>query len=75
MRDEFQHNRGFNALQSARHITMALLFIAMGFIMFVAKKYNIVQVLAFDELFRKFFGSICFLYGGFRLYRGIKNDG
>ncbi len=69
-----KNRKGFNTLQSIRHITMALFFIAMGIIMFVAEHYKIEQILAFDKFFRYFFGGICFLYGGFRLYRGFKKD-
>ena len=53
---------------------MAVLFIAMGVVMFVAERFKIEQILSFDKLFRYFFGAICFLYGGFRFYRGIKKD-
>ncbi len=69
-----RNQKSFNRLQSIRHITMAILFIAMGLMMFLAEKYQLVQILAFDKLFRYLFGGICFLYGGFRLYRGTNKD-
>lgn len=69
-----RNQKSFNTLQAIRHTTMALLFLAMGLIMFLAEKFNLNQILVFDKLFRYLFGGICFLYGGFRLYRGIKKD-
>jgi membrane-bound ClpP family serine protease len=69
-----QHQKGFSKLQSIRHITMGLLFMAMGIVFFVADKYQIKGILDFDKSFRYIFGAIILLYGGFRLYRGIKKD-
>lgn len=74
MMEDNNRRSGFDTMQSIRHITMAILFIAMGVVMFVAEKFKIEQILSFDKLFRYFFGAICFLYGGFRFYRGIKKD-
>ncbi|MBS4043898.1 MAG: hypothetical protein KGZ59_08805 [Chitinophagaceae bacterium] len=60
--------------QRIRHIVMALLFLAMGVLMIIAEKLNIEALLNFDEIFRWFFGGICFLYGAFRLYRGVQKN-
>ena len=69
-----KNKKRFDVLQSIRHFTMAIMFVAMGLLFFLADKFNILQLLEFDKLFRYFFGGICLLYGGFRLYRGIKKD-
>jgi hypothetical protein len=74
MIEDNQRRRGYDTLQSIRHITMAVLFIAMGVLMVFAEKFKIEQLLSFDKFFRYFFGGICFLYGGFRFYRGFKKD-
>lgn len=63
-----------NILQSVRHIAMALLFLAMGIMMFFAEKFEIEQLLTFDKVFRYIFGSVCVLYGVFRLYRAFKKE-
>ena len=55
-------------------ITMAVLLLGMAVVMFFASKFNIEQLGAIDPTFRYMFGGICLLYGGFRLYRGIKRD-
>lgn len=54
--------------------TMALLIIGMAVVMLGAAKFNIEQFLGIDNTFRYLFGGLCLLYGGFRLYRGFKND-
>lgn len=71
---ESKHQKAFNTLQSIRHIAMALLFTAMGVMMLFAEKLKIEQLLSFDNIFRYFFGGICFLYGGFRLFRAFKKE-
>jgi len=52
---------------------MAIILLGMAFVMFAAERLNLEQIMSMDPMFRYFFGFICLLYGGFRLYRGIKN--
>jgi hypothetical protein len=53
---------------------MAILILGSGVLMLGAKWFNVDQMLNIDADFRAIFGTMCFLYGGFRLYRGIKQD-
>jgi hypothetical protein len=53
---------------------MAFLILGMAVVMIFAEKLKIEQIMAVDNTFRYLFGGICVLYGGFRLYRGIKRD-
>ena len=53
---------------------VACLILAMAAAMFFAEKFNIPQIVEKDLVLRYMFGSVCLLYGGFRLYRGIKRD-
>jgi hypothetical protein len=55
-------------------LVMALLILGMAVVMIFAEKLKIEQIMAVDNTFRYLFGGICVLYGGFRLYRGIKRD-
>ncbi len=64
--------RGYNNFRRVYDISMAVLFLSMGIAMFFLEKLKLNLVIAEDTGFRYFFGSICLLYGGFRLYRGIK---
>lgn len=55
-------------------LVMALLILGMAVVMIFAEKLKIEQIMSIDNTFRYLFGGICVLYGGFRLYRGIKRD-
>jgi hypothetical protein len=56
-------------------ITMAILFLSMAIAMFLMDRFKLNLAIAEDVWFRYFFGTICLLYGIFRLYRGIKQQG
>lgn len=71
---ETKRQKSYSVMRTTYDLTMALLFLAMAVVMLLAEKLNIQQFADVDPLFRYFFGGICLLYGGFRLYRGIKRD-
>jgi len=55
-------------------LAMALLILGMAVVMFFAERLKIQQIMDLDDTGRYLFGGVCVLYGGFRLYRGIKRD-
>lgn len=55
-------------------LVMALLFLGMATVMLFTEQLGIEQLLDISPMFRYLFGGICLLYGGFRLYRGIKRN-
>lgn len=65
--------RGYSNFRRLYDISMALLFLSMGVAMFFLERLGADLAIVEDTGFRYFFGSICLLYGGFRLYRGIKH--
>ena len=65
-------NKGYFQFRRIYDITMALLFLSMAVAMFFMDRFKLNIAIAEDDIFRYYFGSICLLYGGFRLYRGIK---
>ena len=71
---ETRKQRSYSVMRITYDLTMALLFLAMALVMLLGEKLNIQQFADVDPLFRYFFGGICLLYGGFRLYRGIKHE-
>ncbi len=73
LRDKSQ--KGYNNFRRVYDMSMAVLFVGMGFAMFFLEKLHLNLVITEDTGFRYFFGGICLLYGGFRLYRGIKQPG
>jgi hypothetical protein len=59
-------------------ISVASLILFIGITVLFGDKFK-VQVItntvsAMDPLMRYIFGGVCFLYGGFRLYRGIRHE-
>ena len=55
-------------------LTMAVLILGMSVVLLFSERLKIDQISSIDTTFRYLFGGICILYGGFRLYRGIKRD-
>ena len=69
-----KQRRGYNSIQRIRSITMSVILLGMTFIMFAADKLKLEQISGMDSTLRYLFGSVCLVYGLFRLYRGLKND-
>ncbi len=69
-----RQERGYRIMRMTKDITMSLLLLAMSAAMFFAAQLKLEQIASLDITFRYMFGGICFLYGAFRLYRGIKSD-
>lgn len=67
-----RQKQGYNNLRRVRDITMALLILGIGSIVFFATELKL--DLEIDNTMRYLFAGLCLLYGGFRLYRGIKQD-
>lgn len=77
MENEFRakQKKSYNLMRMSYDLTIAVLLLGMAVIMFFADKLNMEQLLDKEnEFFRYFFGGLCLLYGGFRLYRGIKRN-
>ena len=55
-------------------LSMAVIILGMAVFLLLAEKLGIEQLLLIDPMFRYLMGSVFLLYGGFRLYRGIKRD-
>lgn len=77
MEDGFKERRrkSYNLMRMAYDFTIAVLLLGMAVIMLFAGKLGIEQLSGKDnEFFRYFFGGLCLLYGGFRVYRGFQRD-
>ncbi|MDE3143935.1 MAG: hypothetical protein KGL19_07260 [Bacteroidota bacterium] len=76
MENDFRdkQRKSYYVMRMTYDLTMAIFLLSMAAVMFFGDKFKIVQIMDVDKTFRYFFGSICLLYGGFRLYRGIKKD-
>lgn len=71
---EVKKQKSYTMMRMTYDLTMAILLLGMAAIMLLAEKFKIEQLISVDATFRYLFGGICLLYGGFRLYRGIKRD-
>ena len=61
-------------MRTVYDLGMGILIFGVGLIMFFGNKLGIERIAEMDSLMRNLFGGLCILYGGFRLYRGIKKD-
>lgn len=84
MENEFREKqqKSYNRMRTIYDVTMALLFLGVAFILLLGDKIGNAGlsgfVAGFDNDYgsamRFIFGGICALYGGFRIYRGIKHN-
>ncbi len=76
MENDFRdkQRKSYYVMRMTYDLTMAIFLLAMAAVMFFGDRFKIIQIIDIDKTFRYFFGSICLLYGSFRLYRGIKKD-
>lgn len=66
--------RSYRFFRRIYDFTMATLILGSAVLMIGAKWFHIEQIMNIDAEFRMIFGIMCLLYGGFRLYRGFKQD-
>lgn len=64
--------KSFKVMRMVYDITMGLLMLSLGVAMVLADRWGFAQVLDWGKGMRYFFGFILLLYGGFRIYRGVK---
>lgn len=76
MQESFRdrQQKSYTLMRMSYDLVMAILILGMAVVMLFPEKLKIEQIMALDNTFRYLFGGICLLYGGFRLYRGIKRD-
>ncbi|MCU0322336.1 MAG: hypothetical protein MUE72_07965 [Chitinophagaceae bacterium] len=76
MQNEFRdrQRKSYRIMRMIYDLTMAILLLGMAMVMLFADKLKVDRFIEIDSSFRYMFGAICLLYGGFRLYRGIKSD-
>ena len=76
MENEFESRRRKNyiVMRMIYDFTMAGLILAMAFILFFGDKFGLPVIPDLDPFIRYGFGGLCFLYGSFRLFRGIRHD-
>ena len=66
--------RSYRFFRKIYDFTMATLILGSAVLMLGAKWFKVEQIMNIDAEFRMIFGVMCLLYGGFRLYRGLKKN-
>ncbi|TSA58188.1 MAG: hypothetical protein D4R41_05160 [Sediminibacterium sp.] len=76
MQESFRdkQQKSYTLMRMTYDLAMAVLILGMAVVMLFSERLKIDQISTIDATFRYLFGGICVLYGGFRLYRGIKRD-
>jgi len=69
---EEKKRRAYVNRRALMDLGMGLIYIGMGVVFIFAEKFGLEKV--FSVPFNYIFGGFCLLYGGFRIYRGIKKD-
>ena len=66
--------KSYRIFRSIYDFSMAEVILGSGILMLFAKYLKLDQILNVDAEFRAIFGTLCMVYGTFRLYRGFKKD-
>ncbi len=76
MENNFENNRrkSYITMRMIYDFTMAGLILGVGIIFFFGDRFGLTMIANIDSNLRYGFAGLCLLYGGFRLYRGIKHD-
>ena len=69
-----ERDKGFIRMRSIMDFGMGLMWMAMGIFLMFIKKFNTGLETRYDDSTLKLFGSICLIYGLFRIYRGYKKN-
>ena len=74
-RDEQRdRNKGYARMKSIMDYGMGILWASMGVFFIYIREFNTGIEARFDNSTMKALGGICILYGGFRIYRGIRKN-
>lgn len=69
-----KQRKSYRMMRMIYDLSMAVFILGMAFILLLAEQLKIEQLTMIDPMYRYLMGSISVLYGGYRLYRGIKRD-
>lgn len=67
-------DKGYIRMRSIMDLGMGFLWTAMGVFLVFVKYFNTGLETRYDDTTLRIFGIICFIYGIFRIYRGIKKN-
>ena len=65
--------RRYMGMKSLMDIGMGIIYVGVGLVILFARKFHLVNDFT-DSVIGKVFAGVVLLYGGWRIYRGIKKD-
>jgi hypothetical protein len=74
MEEREKTEKSYRFFRRIYDFSMSSLILGIGCLLFGAKYFKMDMVLNIDNDFRLIFGTLCLVYGGFRLFRAIKQD-
>lgn len=69
-----RQQKNYRIMRMIYDLSMAVIILGTAVLLLLAEKLKIEQLLLVDPMFRYLMGGVFLLYGGFRLFRGIKRD-
>jgi len=69
-----ERDKSYLRMRSMMDYGMGLMWFAMGIFLIFIEHFDTGLEARFDESVMKIFGTICLLYGSFRIYRGYKKN-
>ncbi len=69
-----KQRKSYRVMRMIYDLSMAVFILGMAFILLLAEQLKIEQLTMIEPMYRYLMGSMSVLYGGYRLYRGIKRD-
>jgi len=70
--EQSEREKGYFRMRSIMDYGMGLLWAGMGIFMFFIERFSLDIAKQYDANTFKIFGTVCFIYGSFRIYRGYK---
>jgi hypothetical protein len=74
MEEREKSEKSYRFFRRIYDFSMSTLILGIGLLLLGASYLKIDMILNVDNEFRLIFGTMCIVYGGFRLYRAVKQD-
>lgn len=68
-----QRTRGYVLMRTLMDLGMGIIYIGVAVFIILAPRFGFTSQI-FEPPFSYIFAGICILYGGFRIYRGVKKN-
>ncbi|MBC7587990.1 MAG: hypothetical protein H7178_06470 [Chitinophagaceae bacterium] len=69
-----RNQKSYILMRRTYDFAMGLLIIGLAMVLLLGEAWHIERIMNIDKVLRYLLAGVSFLYGGFRLYRGIKAE-